>query len=88
MFLQASQRNLLLQDDHFELIIDSGCSKVVSPDLNDFIPGSLKNIPILLAMEEIAGQLLAKKKEPFDTRLLTIKAASPCFNMKTTISQT
>ena len=44
--LQASQCNLLLQDDHFELIIYSGCLKIVSPNLNDFIPGSLKNLPI------------------------------------------
>ena len=49
-FLQASQCNLLLQDDHFKLIIDSRCSKIVSPSLNDFIPVSLKNIPIPLAM--------------------------------------
>ena len=46
--LQASQCNLLHQDDHFDLIIDSGCSKIVSPNLNDFIPGSLKNLPIPL----------------------------------------
>ena len=60
--LQASQCNLLLQDDHFELIIDSGCSNIVSPSLNNFIPGSLKNLPIPLAMEGIAGQLLAKQQ--------------------------
>ena len=60
--LQASQCNLLLQDDHLKLIIDSGCSNIVSPSLSDFIPGSLKNLPIPLAMEGISGQLLAKQK--------------------------
>ena len=60
--LQASQCNLLLQDDHFELIIDSGCSKIVSCSLNGFIPGSLKNLPIPLAMKGIAGQFVAKQK--------------------------
>ena len=60
--LQASQCNLLHQDDHFDLIIDSGCSKIVSPNLNDFIAGSLKNLPIPLAMKGISSQLLAKQK--------------------------
>ena len=59
---QASQCNLLLEDDHFELIIDSLCSKIVSPNLKIFIPGSLKIPPPPLAMEGIAGQLITKQK--------------------------
>jgi hypothetical protein len=34
--LEASQRHLLSKDDHFELIVDSGYSKSVSPCLSDF----------------------------------------------------
>ena len=61
-FLQASQCNLLLQGDHFELTIDSGFSKIVSPSLKFFISGSLQNISIPFAMEGIYGQFIAKQK--------------------------
>jgi hypothetical protein len=57
--LEASQCHLLSKDDHFEVIIDSGCSKSVSPCVADFVPGSLVNLPSPLAMDGIAGQLIA-----------------------------
>jgi hypothetical protein len=60
--LEATQCHLLTKDDHFELVIDSGCSKVVSPCIGDFKKGLLKDLPVPLAMEGIAGQLIAKQK--------------------------
>jgi hypothetical protein len=60
--LEASQCHLLTKDDHFELVINPGCSKVVSPCIGNFKKGSLKDLPIPLAMEGIAGQLIAKQK--------------------------
>jgi hypothetical protein len=60
--LEASQCHLLSQDDHFELIVDSGCSKSVSPCLSDFIPGSLVDLPSPLSLDGIAGQLVAHQK--------------------------
>jgi hypothetical protein len=42
--------------------MDSGCSKPVSPCEADFIPGSLVALSIPLAMDGIAGQLVAHKK--------------------------
>ena len=60
--LEESQCHLLRKDDHFEIIIDSGCSKVVSPEPADFIPGSLVDLPIPLSMDGIAGSLVARQK--------------------------
>ena len=60
--LQSFQCNIFFQDNHFELIIDSGCLNIFSPNLKIFIPVSLKNLPIPLAMEGIASQFLSKQK--------------------------
>jgi hypothetical protein len=60
--LEASQCHLLSKDDHFELIVDSGCSKSVSPCLSDFVPGSLVDLPSPLSLDGIAGQLIAHQK--------------------------
>ena len=60
--LEESQCHLLHKDDHFEIIIDSGCSKVVSPEKSDFVPGSLMDLPIPLSMDGIAGSLVARQK--------------------------
>ena len=60
--LEESQCHLLHKDDHFEIIIDSGCSKVVSPEKSDFVPGSLVDLPIPLSMDGIAGSLVAKQR--------------------------
>ncbi len=54
--LEASQCHMLSKDDHFELIIDSGCSKSVSPCASDFLPGSFVDLPTPLSMD---GFLLA-----------------------------
>jgi hypothetical protein len=57
--LEASQCHLLSKDDHFELIMDSGCSKSFSPCESDFLPGSLVDLPTPLSMDGIAGKLVA-----------------------------
>ena len=60
--LEASPCHLLSEDDTFELIMDSGCSKSVSPHLSDFVPGSLVDLAIPLTMDGIAGQIVAHQK--------------------------
>jgi hypothetical protein len=60
--LEALQCHLLTKDDTFELIMDSGCSKSVSPCISDFVPGSLVDLSTPLAMDGIAGQLIAHQK--------------------------
>jgi hypothetical protein len=60
--LETSQCHLLSNDDNFELIMDSGCSKSVTPCAADFIPGSLVDLKTPLAMDGIAGQLIAHQK--------------------------
>jgi hypothetical protein len=41
----------------FDLIIDTGCTKTGTGYVNDFIPGSLRNLPIPIQMDGIAGGL-------------------------------
>jgi hypothetical protein len=53
--LELSPCHLLTNDDNFELIMDSGCSKSVSPCLADFVPGSLNDLATPLSMDGIAG---------------------------------
>jgi hypothetical protein len=60
--LEASQCHLLSNDDNFELIMDSGCSKSVTPCAADFVAGSLVDLSTPLAMDGIAGQLVAHQK--------------------------
>jgi hypothetical protein len=60
--LETSNCNLLTSDDNFELIMDSGCSQPVSPCEDDFVPGSLVDLAVPLAMDGIAGQLVAHKR--------------------------
>jgi hypothetical protein len=60
--LEASQCHLLTKDDTFELIMDSGCLKSVSPCISDFVPESLVDLSTPLSMDGIAGQLIAHQK--------------------------
>ena len=60
--LKSSSCHLLTPDDNFELIIDPGCSKPVSPCEADFIPGSLVDLDVPLSMDGISGQLIAHQK--------------------------
>jgi hypothetical protein len=60
--LESSNCNLLTHDDNFEIIMDSGCSKPVSPCEADFVPGSFVDLDVPLAMDGIAGQLVAHKR--------------------------
>jgi hypothetical protein len=60
--LEASPCHLLSKDDHFETIMDSGCSKSISPCILDFVPGSLVDLPIPLSMDGIVGTLIAHQK--------------------------
>jgi hypothetical protein len=58
----SSNCNLLTPDDNFKLIMDSGCSKPISPCEADFVPGSLVDLAVPLAMDGIAGQLVTYKR--------------------------
>jgi hypothetical protein len=60
--LESSLCHLLTNDDNFELIMDSGCSKSVSPCATDFVPGSLNDLETPLSMDGITGQLVAHQK--------------------------
>jgi hypothetical protein len=51
-----------MEDDTFELIMDSGCLKSIGPCVTDFIPGSLVDLEMPLTMDGIAGQLIAHQK--------------------------
>jgi hypothetical protein len=73
--LEASKCHLLSNDDHFELIMDSGCSKSVSPCLSDFVPGSLVDLSVPLTMDGIAGQLVSHQKGRLHYEVLNDKGA-------------
>ena len=60
--LEESNIYLLKSDDHFELIVDTGCSKAVTPHLTDFVFGSLTNLYEPMTMDGIAGLLFSTKK--------------------------
>ena len=60
--LEASRVYLLCNDDYFELIMDSGCSKICTGHETDFIPGSLKPLTVPLSMDDIAGMLTSHQK--------------------------
>ena len=60
--LEASRVYLLCNDDYFELIMDSGCSKICTGHETDFIPGSLKPLTVPLSMDGIAGMLTSHQK--------------------------
>jgi hypothetical protein len=50
--------------------MDSGCFKSVSPCASDFVPGSLVNLPVPLAMDGIAGQLIAHQQGRLQYKVL------------------
>ena len=60
--LETSKTSLITPDDYFELILDSGCSKIVTPHLSDFVPGSLSPLETPLSMDGIAGRLVSHQK--------------------------
>jgi hypothetical protein len=60
--LESSSCSLLANNNSFELIMDSGCSKPVSPCKANFVPGSLIDLDVRLTMDEMAGQLVAHRK--------------------------
>jgi hypothetical protein len=60
--LEASKVHLLQNDDYFELIMDSGCSKICTGHDADFVPGSLVDLHEPMCMDGIAGMLTSHKK--------------------------
>ena len=60
--LEASKVHSLCNDDNFELIMDSGCSKICTGHKTDFIPGSLQPLKVPLSMDGIAGMLTSHQK--------------------------
>jgi hypothetical protein len=62
VILDASKVHLLRSEDYFELIMDSGCSKICIGHETDFIPGSLEPLKAPLSMDGIAGMLTSHHK--------------------------
>jgi hypothetical protein len=62
VILEASKVHLLRNDDYFELIMDTGCSKICTGHETDFIPGSLVDLAEPMSMDRIAGMLTSFKK--------------------------
>jgi hypothetical protein len=61
VILEASKVHLLRNDDYFELIMDTGCSKICTGHEADFIPGSLVALDTPKSMDGIAGMLTSFK---------------------------
>ena len=62
VLLKAYKIYLLKYNEYFKLIIDTGCSKVVTPHLTDLVSGSLTKLEKLMAMDGIKGLLVATQK--------------------------
>jgi hypothetical protein len=62
VMLDASKVHLLWNDCCFELIVDSGCSKICTGHETNFSPGSLEALKVLLSMDGIAGMLASHQK--------------------------
>jgi hypothetical protein len=62
VILEASKVHLLCNDDYFELIMDTGCSKICTGQETDFIPGSLADLAEAMSMDGIAGMLTSYKQ--------------------------
>ena len=60
--LEASKVHLLHDDDYFELIMDTGCSKICTGHVSDFVKGSLVDLPVPITMDGIAGLLMSHQK--------------------------
>jgi hypothetical protein len=60
--LEASKVHLLHDDDYFELIMDTGCSKICTGHVSDFVKGSLVDLPDPIRMDGIAGLLMSHQK--------------------------
>jgi hypothetical protein len=60
--LESLPCHLLTRDNKFELIMDSGCSKSVSPCATNFVPGYLVDLTTPLTMDGITGHLVAHQK--------------------------
>jgi hypothetical protein len=85
--LEALQCHLLSKDDHFEIIMYSGCSESVSPCLTDFVLGSLVDLPSRLSPRmESPASLLHIRKAFFDMRFLMMLEALPLLSANDTIS--
>ena len=59
MVLREFKSHILKSDDYFEMIVDTGCSKVVTPHLTYFVSGSLTKLDKKVAMDAIALLLAA-----------------------------
>ncbi len=60
--LEASKVHLLHDNDYFELIMDTGCSKICTGHSSDFVKGSLVDLPVPITMDGIAGLLTSTQK--------------------------
>ena len=62
MVLEASMIHLLKSNGGFDLIVDIGCSKVVTSHFTDFVSGYLTKLYKPTAMDGITGLLVAAQK--------------------------
>ena len=62
VILRESNIHLLKFDYYFELIVDTGCYKVVTPHLTYFVYGSLTKLDEPMSMDGIAGLMFATQK--------------------------
>ena len=53
---------MLGTDDSFEIIFDTGCTKTSTAYTEDFIAGSLRDLPTPIQLEGIAGGLEITQK--------------------------
>ena len=62
MVLEASMIHLLKSNGCYDLIVDIGCSKVVTSHFTDFVSGSLTKLYEPMDMDGITGLLVADQK--------------------------
>ena len=61
MVLEDLPQAMLAEGDSFQLILDTGCTKTGTGFIEDFIPGTLHDLPSPVRMDGIAGGLTIKQ---------------------------
>ena len=59
--LEDLPQGLLTSTDLFQLIFDTGCTLSSTPDIHDFVSGTLKPLPQPIRMDGIAGGLTVNR---------------------------
>ena len=61
-YTRHTKNHLLKSGDYFKLIVDTGWSKLVTPNMDEFVPGYLTTMDEPMFMDEISGILIATHK--------------------------